>query len=584
MSDKNRLPPGSDPDATISGPIVRPKDDPDATVSGPLVRPKDDPDATVSGPLVRPKDDPDATVSGPLVRPADDPEATVSGPLIRDPEQTITSRDVALVRGPDKAPEKSPPPSKADDPEATFSGPLTQFDPDATVSTPGGSRRRNPFAPKALPEALQANLAALGGLNPLIAYANPVFSAVPQIMAARTHPDPALLKETLQDLIEAFEAGAGKSGASDATVEGAVYALCCLADDAAASTPWGKDWVGHGLLKEMRDESNGGEEYFSLLDELRKKPEENADLLEFLYICLALGFQGRYRNADGTGASPPELDRIRGDLHALITRRRGRPDGLSERWRPARAMPAEGRDRAEPIAWRKLAAPVFALLLLFVGYKISQRTTAPDTGSTPPVAGTASTAPDSSSTTPATTMSTTTTPTASAPSTPAPAVSTPTASAPPVAAPSSPAAGSRQVLEKELGAELKGGVIRIEGDARLTISLADGRQFPPGGVEPAASVKAFAERVAGALDRTTGPILVRGYADSTPVKPTAFASNAELSAARAKAVAALIAAKLSQPQRLASEGMGEADPIAPNDTEENRARNRRIVIVVEAGK
>ena len=579
MSDKNRLPPGSDPDATISGPIVRPKDDPDATVSGPLVRPKDDPDATVSGPLVRP---------------ADDPEATVSGPLIRDPEQTITSRDVALVRGSAKAPEKAAPSSKADDPDATFSGPLTQFDPDATISSSGGSRRRNPFAPKALPEALQANLAALGGLNPLIAYANPVFSAVPQIMAARTHPDPALLKETLQDLIEAFEAGAGKSGASDATVEGAVYALCCLADDAAASTPWGKDWVGHGLLKEMRDESNGGEEFFSLLDELRKRPEENADLLEFLYICLALGFQGRYRNADGTGASPPELDRIRSDLHALITRRRGRPDGLSERWRPARAMPAEGSDRAEPIAWRKLAAPVFALLLLFVGYKISQRTTAPQAGSTPPAAGTASTAPDSSSTTPAattpttttptTTTPTTTTPTTSAPSTPAPAVSTPTASAPPVAAPSSPAAGSRQVLEKELGAELKDGVIRIEGDARVTISLADGRQFPPGGVEPAASVKAFAERVAGALDRTTGPILVRGYADNTPVKPTAFASNAELSAARAKAVAALIAAKLSQPQRLASEGMGEADPIAPNDTEEHRARNRRIVIVVEAGK
>ena len=86
-------------------------------------------------------------------------------------------------------------------------------------------------------------LAALGGLNPLIAYANPVFSEVPQIMAARTHPDPALLKETLQDLVEAFEAGAGKSGASDATVEGAVYALCCLADDAAATTPWGKDWA-----------------------------------------------------------------------------------------------------------------------------------------------------------------------------------------------------------------------------------------------------------------------------------------------------------------------------------------------------
>lgn len=570
MSDKRKLPPGSDPDATVSGPIVRAKDDPDATVSGPLVRPKDDPDATVSGPLVRSKDDPDATVSGPLAAPKDDPEATVSGPLIRDPEQTITARDVALVRGPAKAAEKAPPASKADDPEATFSGPLARFDPDATVSTPGGgSRRRNPFAPKALPEALQANLAALGGLNQLIAYANPVFSAVPQISSARSHPDPALLKETLQDLIEAFEAGAGKSGASDATVEGAVYALCCLADDAAVSTPWGKDWIEHGLLKQMRDETKGGDAFFSLLEEVQKNPDENADLLEFIYICLALGFQGRYRNANGDGASSAELNRIRSDLHALITRRRGRPSGLSERWRPAQALPA-GADtgRAESFAWRKLAAPVFALLVLFVGYKISQRMTTSQVEAPPTPAVTAP-------------GSTTAAPTTAAPTTTAPASVAP---APSVPAPASPVASTRQVLEQELAAELKSGAIRIDGDAPAAISLADGRQFPSGNAEPAASVKAIAERIAAALERTTGPVLVRGYADGVPVRPSAHISNVELSTARGKAVAALIAARLSQPQRVASEGAGEADPIAPNDTEENRARNRRIVILAGAGK
>ena len=61
------------------------------------------------------------------------------------------------------------------------------------------------------------NLAALGGLNQLIAFANPILSAIPQIGVARSHPDPERLKETLQDLVEAFEAGAGKAGVSDAT-------------------------------------------------------------------------------------------------------------------------------------------------------------------------------------------------------------------------------------------------------------------------------------------------------------------------------------------------------------------------------
>ena len=284
-----------------------------------------------------PGSDPDATISAPLVPPAADPEATLSAPFIKDPEQTITLGDLKFAKPPEPKPEAKPEakPAKEDDPDATFSGPLANFDPDTTISGPMGLRRRaNPFAPKALPEALQANLAALGGLNQIVAFANPILSAVPQIAAARQHPDPGLLKETLQDLIEAFEAGATKSGVSAETVEAAVFALCCLCDDAAASTPWGKDWIAHGLQKEMRGDATGSEEFFSLVAQRQQKPQENADLLELLYICLALGFQGRYRSAEGA-AEPGELKRIRSELHALITKRRGRPSGLSERWRPA---------------------------------------------------------------------------------------------------------------------------------------------------------------------------------------------------------------------------------------------------------
>ncbi len=533
MSEKNKLPPGSDPDATITGPLRNLGPDPDATISGPLIAPADDPDATISGPLVR------------------DPDATISGPLVRDPEQTVVRKD----SGAPKAAEMPPKAAKDDDPEATFSGPLTQFDPDATISNPGGIRRRaNPFAPKALPEALQANLAALGGLNPLIACANPIFSAVPQISAARTHPDPTLLRETVQDLIEAFEAGANKSGASDETVEGAVFALCCLADDVAAATPWGKDWAGRGLLKEMRNQDNGAEAFFELLAQAQKKLEENADLLEFLYVCMVLGFQGRFR--DGSAEGSAELGRIRAELHAVVTRRRGRPDGLSERWRPAKPT-AVTRDSASARSpWRVIAAPAFALLLLFVGYKIAQRTPEP---------------PESPSTAAKTVAVA-----------PAPSAATPVAPAPAVA--SAPVAASltaKEGLEKELSAELKSGVLKLADNAgRTAISIADQRQFPFAEVEPSAAVKAIVERIASALDRVAGPVTVRGYTDSVPVKRGAFASNVELSEARAKAVAGLLSARLADPGRVTAEGGGEAEPLAPNDIEDNRAKNRRIEILV----
>src|SRR4051812_21330785 len=242
-----------------------------------------------------------------------DLDATSTGPIANLDPDRIAALKNASAGGADPGNTLAPPP-KGGDPDATFSGPLTELDPEATVTTAGGRRRSNPFAPKALPEALQANLAALGGLNPLIAFANPVLSAVPQIGAARNHPDPARLKETLQDLIEAFEAGATKAGESGETVEGAVYALCCLADDSAASTPWGKDWAAKGLLHEMRGMKNGGEAFFDLIEQAKRAPDEKASLLELLYVCLALGFQGRYRTSGGNGANASaDLARIQAE-------------------------------------------------------------------------------------------------------------------------------------------------------------------------------------------------------------------------------------------------------------------------------
>ena len=60
----------------------------------------------------------------------------------------------------------------------------------------------NPFAPKSPPETIQANLSSLGGVNPLVAMANPILAAVPQIRRTLRHPDPAALRASLRDQIE----------------------------------------------------------------------------------------------------------------------------------------------------------------------------------------------------------------------------------------------------------------------------------------------------------------------------------------------------------------------------------------------
>ena len=87
------------------------------------------------------------------------------------------------------------------------------------------------------------------------------------------------------------------------------------------------------------------------------------------------------------------------------------------------------------------------------------------------------------------------------------------------------------------------------------------------------------EEIAVALEGIPGAIVVTGHADASPAG-TRYASNAELSAARARAVARLMTPKLSAPGRLSVEGKGDAELIAPGGTPEDRARNRRVTISI----
>jgi type VI secretion system protein ImpK len=59
-----------------------------------------------------------------------------------------------------------------------------------------------------------------------------------------------------------------------------------------------------------------------------------------------------------------------------------------------------------------------------------------------------------------------------------------------------------------------------------------------------------------------------------------FPSNFELSEARARSVAGMLKPSLSNPKRLVPKGKGEGDPVAPNDVEANKSKNRRVEISI----
>lgn len=546
--------------------------DPDATVAQPLnvAAPDVDPEATVALPAT--PADPEATITQPI--PLADPEATITQAIaVADPEATLTGPAAAGASR-----------KAAFDPDATDRRPA--FDPEATFRVPSpGKLRRNPFAPKASPETVQANLSALGGLNPLVAMANPILAAVPQIRRALRHPDPASLLASLRDQIEQLEMSAISAEVPDDTVSTAVYALCALLDESAAATPWGQDWIENGLLQNLRGESGGAQGFFTQLEAISAEPEKNADLLEFFYICLALGFEGRYRGADGGRQA---LDQVRDQLYGVISRRRPRPDALSERWRTPAAMAAAeaalqtaaranaARAAAEAAA-QAAAAPhppetvrrfalsrwprraIWSAVAGFVGASLvfymlalrllddeSRNAMSPLPGLQKKTAGSAAA--------------------------PAPGAAT-TSQAVSAAAPSGGTA-----IPAALAAALKGLPVAISEHAgRYAIAPRDDRQFASGSAEPSAGLRALADRIAAALDRMPGAIVVVGHADGSPAG-SRFASNNDLSSARARAVAERMAKKLADPQRITAEGRADAEPIAPNDSADGRAKNRRVVV------
>lgn len=122
-----------------------------------------------------------------------------------------------------------------------------------------------------------------------------------------------------------------------------------------------------------------------------------------------------------------------------------------------------------------------------------------------------------------------------------------------------------------IGSRQDGLVIRISGE--LLFSSGDARLDPRG-----AEVLAL---IAARLRPMPNSIRVNGYTDDLPIRSAKYPSNWELSTARALTVLHyLIDQGGIAPERLAVGGYGQYQPIVPNDTREDRAKNRRVELVV----
>jgi chemotaxis protein MotB len=141
---------------------------------------------------------------------------------------------------------------------------------------------------------------------------------------------------------------------------------------------------------------------------------------------------------------------------------------------------------------------------------------------------------------------------------------------------------SLELLTKDLRAEIESGQMQVHMEQRgLVISFTQAATFTSGADDIKAGAVESLRKVAGTLAKIPNPIRLEGHTDSLPISNGRFRNNWELSAARSIAMLETLSNQFHIPKRRMSiGGYGDAAPIDTNATEEGRARNRRVDLVI----
>jgi len=393
------------------------------------------------------------------------------------------------------------------------------------------------------------------GSSALVAAAQPLLQLVARLRNTVGQPDPGDLRERAVAAMRRFESDCRAADIPLDQLRPAHYALCAALDDVVLNTPWGSQgaWALRSLVSTFHQEVQSGERFFALLQKMQQVPGTFLPVLELMYLCLALGFQGRYRLSP---RGPAELDRVREELHAIIVRQRGAtPDPeLSPRWRGVAAPYRPAKPRVPIWVMGTGVVAVLAGLFMWLSGGLED--------STDGLLSRAMAAPP-----------------AQMPQIARVAPVRPPPPAPPPAVP--PAPGAVDKLRTFLAPEIQQGLVTVEGtDAAPLVRIRNRGMFPSGSATLNTAFQPLMTRIGQALREEPGQVLVIGHSDNQPIRTVAFPSNFALSAARAEAARVAILRSLGEPGRITSEGRADTEPVADNATPEGREANRRIEVLL----
>ena len=379
--------------------------------------------------------------------------------------------------------------------------------------------------------------------NPFISPARSLLALVSSLRSTPMHDAVAELQQRLTQEIREFESRLLKEGIAEEQARLASYALCALLDEAVLNTPWGANsfWGHQTLLVIFHQEAFGGEKFFQILEHLTRRPAQNLELIELFWICLALGFEGKYRLLPN-GAN--QLEQARSDIYQLIHRIRGDQDAeLSVRWRGI-------QDARNPLTryaplWVVASVAGALLLVIYLGFVLWLNGVSDAVARDLYALGREEPA------------------LAALPHLPSP---------PPPPGPSAKEERFKRILKDEIAR----GLVEVVDERTLRIR----NSFPSGSDRVKPDYLPLLGKVAKELERGNDSVLVIGHTDNTPIVSARFPSNFELSTARGGNVAQALEAAANIGGKVKFEGRADYEPLVPNDSPENKAVNRRVDILI----
>ncbi|WP_116141299.1 type IVB secretion system protein IcmH/DotU [Trinickia diaoshuihuensis] len=350
------------------------------------------------------------------------------------------------------------------------------------------------------------------------------------------------LRDRLRAMVEAFDEALADARLDERERTAAHYCLCTFVDEIVAATPSGGGgaWASCSLLMLFHGETSGGERFFSLLQDLSRDANAHLDVLELIYVMLALGMQGRYRLLDAGAA---RLESVRADLRRRLLAERSMPRAWPG---PMAGHEHVWRGHARWLGCRAvvtLALAAFVSLIVVVDARLhAQAMPVIDTLARIAVA-------------PATGIAT---------------------------LPEHGSSALADSLSSRLTDDVSAGRLALDSAPdRAVLTLGSDALFASGSAKVLPDRIALLRRIGIALRGFDARIVVSGHTDDEAPsrgKP----SNWQLSLARATEVVNLLREQAGAPERFLAQGRGASEPVVPNDSPADRARNRRVVITVIA--